>query len=105
VFLFQQIGKEMAKKDEVKMVDVTISIPEKIGPIHWVMGENGMFSTDTFNDLDTQLKVEAVNKLADTFSNIRVQLICAMVMVAVEALHETMESLFDDDDFEEEALH
>jgi len=86
------------KEDDFKMIDVTLSIPDKIGPVYWVVGENGIYGTDEFDNLDTQVQVEVTNRLADTFSNIRVQIVCAMIMAAVTSLSDAMEDYFDMDE-------
>jgi hypothetical protein len=90
--------------EKLKMIDITISVPEKIGKIIWVLGETGIYSTDEFDELDPPEQMEKMNNIVETFSSLRYRAMVAMMMATVETLHDIVDELYEDEGHGE-AIH
>jgi len=92
------------KPEKIKMIDISISVPEKIGKVIWVLGETGIYSTDEFDELDPPEQLEKINNIVETFSSLRYRAMVAMMMATVETLHGIVDELYEDEGHGE-AIH
>ena len=92
------------KSEKIKMIDVSISVPEKIGKIIWVLGETGIYSTDEFDEKDPPEQLEKINSIVETFSSFRHRSMVAMMLATVETLHGIVDELYEDEGHGE-AIH
>ena len=90
--------------EKLRMIDITMSVPEKIGKIIWVLGETGIYSTDEFDELDPPEQLEKINNIVETFSSLRYRAMVAMMMATVETLHGIVDELYEDEGHGE-AIH
>jgi len=92
------------KSKKIKMIDVSISVPEKIGKIIWVLGEKGLHSTDEFDKKDPPEQLEKINSIVETFSSFRNRAMMAMMLATVETLNGIVDDLYEDEGHGE-AIH
>ena len=88
-----------------KMVTVTITIPERVGKVFWVLGNESFAAINGFNEMEPITQFAYIADVASFINKLKDSLMVGTIAALLETVSDIADDMYEDDEDEEGVLH
>ena len=88
-----------------KMVTVTITIPERVGKVFWVLGNESFAAINGFNEMEPITQCAYIADVASFINKLKDGLMVGTIAALLETVSDIADDMYQDDEEEEGVLH
>jgi hypothetical protein len=92
-------------QENEKMITVTLKIPERVGKVLWVMGEDSYAAINGFEDMEPAKQFAYIADVANFINRLKDGMMVGTIAALLDTVSDMVEEAYDEDDEDEGALH